>query len=330
MEIAPEIYAWLTSLNIIDIFKSLAEDSSSNFIIPDETLNLLFGGKYMDIILTNLQDAYNKCYKSNTNYITKINQLKPIEETQSYISNSIKYANWQIIVEILSNFGLSYSEKEINLIVNKDKEQLKKILSNIYDMIAKFIRNSTNENNNINTNVSITNKTTSKKKTKKHIISIANRNVEQTKESKIESTNNNNRTNKINFNINNKNNANKNISNISKIKDESLNINLLNPNKSYSESNSVLEFFILSLCKNMKMKPRQSVALLSNNRKYLSIVCHKGFNSDFSILKNWLTDLYNNKEILLKLIANSEDSLDICYSTIGSALFCKELVIFLN
>ena len=324
MEVAPEIYAWLTSLNIIDIFKSLAEDSSSNFIIPEETLNLLFGGKYMDIILTNLQDAYNKCYKSNTDYITKINQIKPIEQTQSYISNSVKYANWQIIVEILGNFGLSYSEKEINLIVNKDKEQLKKILSNIYDMLTKFIRNSTNENNNINTNVSITNKGNTKKITKKHIISIANKNVEQTKESKIESTDNNNRTNKTNININNKNNVNKNISNISKIKDEPLNINLLNPSKSYSESSSILEFFILSICKNMKMKPRQSVALLSNNRKYLSIVCHKGFNNDFSILKNWLTDLYNNKDIMIELIQNSGDGMNICYGIIGTAIKCND------
>ena len=54
MEVTPEIYAWLTNLNIIDPFKSLSEDSNSNFIIPEKTLNLFFGGKYMDIILNKL------------------------------------------------------------------------------------------------------------------------------------------------------------------------------------------------------------------------------------------------------------------------------------
>ena len=57
---------------------------------------------------------------------------------------------------------------------------------------------------------------------------------------------------------------------------ESININKLDPEKKYENCSSPLEFFIISLCKNLKLKPRQSVALLSNNRKYLSILCNKG------------------------------------------------------
>jgi hypothetical protein len=61
---------------------------------------------------------------------------------------------------------------------------------------------------------------------------------------------------------------------------ETVNINNIDPNKRYDECNSALEFFILSLCKNLDMKPRQAVALLSNNRKYLSIICNKGIKGD--------------------------------------------------
>ena len=131
MEVTPEVFAWLTSLNILDPFKSLAEDTMSNFIIPEKILNLLFGGKYMDIILKNLQEAYNQFYKVKMDYVNNVNQLKPIQEDEKYISNSIKYSNWLIIREILSHFGLSYSEDEINLLFNNDKEELNKIISKI-------------------------------------------------------------------------------------------------------------------------------------------------------------------------------------------------------
>ena len=78
------------------------------------------------------------------------------------------------------------------------------------------------------------------------------------------------------------------------------------------------------LCKNFNMKPRQAVALLSNNRKYLSIICNKGLKGDFSKIKKWLYDLNSNCDIMMKLINTSEDGLNISYSTIGTALICSE------
>ena len=322
MEVTPEIFAWLASLNIIDPFKSLSEDAMSNFIIPENTLNLLFGGKYMDIILNNLQDAYNQFYKVKMDYIYNLNQLKHIDENQEYISNSIKYANWQIIVEILSHFGLSYSEEDINLLVNNDKEQLNKIITKIYNLFTQFLKYSKNNNNIEDNNIINTNNnnnTNTNRVTKKHIISTVNKNYELTKESKIEITDNN-----INNNLD------KNANNNIKAKEQSLNINDIDPYKPYKECNSILEFFILSICKNMQMKPRQSIALLSNNRKYLSKICHRGFNNQFTIIKRWLTDLYNNKDIMIKLIQNSDDGSNICYGVIGTALLCKDQTISLQ
>jgi hypothetical protein len=182
MEVTPEIYAWLTSLNIIDPFKSLSEDLNNNFIIPEKTLNLFFGGKYMDIILNKLQEAYNQFYKIKLDYISTISQLKPIEDNQEYISNSIKYANWTIINEILAHFGLTYSEEEINLIVSNNKEQLYKIIENIYELLNQLLKHSIDSSsNNINDNSSI-----KLKPTKKHIISSSNQRYQHSKDTKIE------------------------------------------------------------------------------------------------------------------------------------------------
>ena len=235
MEVTPEIFAWLTSLNILDPFRSLSEDITNNFAIPEKTLNLLFGGKYFDIILKNLQEAYNLFYKVKIDYTYNITQLKPIKEEEEYISNSIKYANWQIIIEILSHFGLSYSEDEINLLVNNDKEQLNKILSKIYALFTQFLKHSKNDNYNDNTNNDSNNN--SIKGIKKHVIAKSKNNDEQGKESKFE--------------INNKNlnNLNKMNNNKFKFKEHPLNINELDPYKSYKDCKTPLEFFILSICK---------------------------------------------------------------------------------
>lgn len=105
---------------------------------------------------------------------------------------------------------------------------------------------------------------------------------------------------------------------------DTVNINNIDPNKNYDDCSTALEFFILSLCKNFDMKPRQAVALLSNNRKYLSIICNKGLKGDFSKIKKWLYDLNSNCDIMMKLINTSEDGLNISYSTIGTALICSE------
>ena len=132
MEVTPEMYAWLTDLNIINPFSSLKTPTEGNFILPEKTIELMIGGKYMDIILTTLQAAYNKFYKLHLDYLTKLSELKEISEDQKYISNSVKYANWHLINEILNKFGISYTEEQINQLINGDNEFLLKVITQIY------------------------------------------------------------------------------------------------------------------------------------------------------------------------------------------------------
>ena len=75
---------------------------------------------------------------------------------------------------------------------------------------------------------------------------------------------------------------------------EKINLRKLNPQKYYYECSSLLEFLIISLCKNFELDMRQSVALLSNNRKYLQFICNKGVKNEITKVKNWLEDLNKN------------------------------------
>ena len=267
MKVTPEIYAWLTSLNIISPYKSLSEDIEQDFRIPQNVLSPLFFGKYMDIIIQPLEKEYNKFYSKNDNYASKLSNLKKLPENRGKISstviNNIKHDNWKLIFEVLSHFGIRFSEGDIFLLVNNDRDQLKEVITKIYKSYIKF---------------SYKEETTY--------------------------TNNNNKN---------------------KSKSAILKIDELDSDKTYTECKSLLELIIVSMSKNMNLKPRQSIALLSNNRKYLKKICVNGYVFDFQLVKNWLSDLYDNYQLLVKLIKSSEDSLNVFYETIGTILYCKDL-----
>jgi len=298
MEVTPEFYAWLTSQKVIDPFKSFESElaTSDKFYIDERTLELLSGGKYMDIILNSLQDAYNKFYNLSLNYIENINEMKEIDEEEEYISNSIKYTNWHLIQESLSHFGLNYEDEIINKISEGDKKVLLQVLNEIYELHNEVLKHTQLENNSFDPNEFIENNLNDEKiKNYKTLSSISNKS---------------NKKNKNNI--------------------ESININELNPNKKYELCNTLLEFFIVSFCKNFNLQPRQSVALITNNRKYLSILCNKGTKGSFDEVNNWLNDLDFNINTLFNLLKIYDDGINISYAIIGTALCSKDENVVLN
>ena len=159
MEVSPEMYAWFTSLNIINPFMTFEEENIEKFIIPDKVINLLLGGKYMDIILKHLQDSYNKFYKVKMDFTSKMKDLIDIDVDQDYISNSVKYANWHLIGDTIKQFGLNYSEEEIMKVINGDKALLMTIITKIYELFTQFLKHADNaklltKNSNLSSNTS--------------------------------------------------------------------------------------------------------------------------------------------------------------------------------
>ena len=174
----------------------------------------------MDIIINQLQDSYNKYNKAKSDFTSKLKELKEIGEDQDYISNSVKYTNWQIIAETLRQFGLNYTEEDINKIVNGDKDFLLKVLTEIYDKFTQNLKNAQNRDN-------------TKKKTKKSDTNFDK--VSKKSNLNIDGLNDTKSMNEINSTT------------FKKIaQDHTLNINNLDENKPYEDCLSALEFFIIS------------------------------------------------------------------------------------
>lgn len=272
MNVEPEMYAWMTSLNIIKPFNNNTM-INIDYTIPKKVIHLLMGGKYFNLILKSIQEVYNIHYNSNLDLSLQINDLIEFEENQEYIPNSVKYANWHLIAEILNKFGLELSENEINKVINDNKDSLIAIIMKVYNLFKELNSPKVNQKN----------------------------------ENKLlDNKNDINNNNKIKRRKNNKN--------------EVISMKTLSENKSYEKCSSILEFFILSLCKNFKKDPRHSLAYLANNQKELSIICKEGFDNDFSMVTNWIYDLDSNLEVMIKLIELSDDGLNISYEIIGSAI----------
>ena len=154
MELTPEMYAWLTSLNIINPFLGLENYPVNNFQIPEKTVKVLLGGKYMNIIINHLQDSYNKFYNVKSDFTSRLQELKDVNEDQEYISNSVKYSNWNIIMDILKKFGLSFSEDDINKLVEGDKKLLLDVINKIYELNTQLLKDASlkKKNNKKSTN----------------------------------------------------------------------------------------------------------------------------------------------------------------------------------
>ena len=247
MDVSPELYAWLTSLHIVTPSSSTSP-SQSSFSIPSHTLELMTAGKYFDVILSTLQTSYNNFYHLNFNYLDSLKDIKPIKDDDEYIAHSIKYYNWQIIVEILSHFGLNYNQRYVVDISNGKIDVLFEIINRLFTLCNELLKR--------------TDPTEEENKAKKNV--------------------------------------NSNPANVSS--KETINLNTLNVNKAYNECKSPLEFIVVSLCRAFSLKPRQSVALLSNNRKYLSILCNKGMKGSFNCVHRWLDDMNTYRFDLVNIL----------------------------
>ena len=394
MEVSPEVYAWFSALNIIDPFSETGKNRNKNYYIPEDILNALFNGEHMSTLILDLQSAYNKYYQIKKDCSPKLKELVFKERNFDSISEKTKINNWNVINDALKIFDIKYSKNDLNKIVNGNNEILLKILSNLFNIVTKYLKyakkdtvisnnnkspnknKNIREHNNLNLNLNfsshkkssrLSNDTTSKKSNKNENFSktdtgrsdflknINKNNSENSLSNNLNSLSNlvepyaeplNNISDKQNNNSENNNindmheNSNKNnihrdnnskdILNSKKPLTEYVDVNKISEDTLYEKCTSTLEFFIVSLCKNFKIKPVQAIGLLSNNRQYLSVLCRSGINGNYITIKKWLEDLQIYYDILLKLIFKYEDGVYMTYCIIGTALCSKNYDISLD
>ena len=365
MEVSPEMYAWLSTLNIIDPFNEGDKNGDKVYYIPENIVESLLEGHYFENMILNLQDAYNNYFNKRVNCSIQLKELVFKEKKYEKISTKIKFNNWNVINHILEFFNLKFSKNDINKVLNGSVDMLSKIITKIFNTVTKFLKY-TKKDYNIDNNNLVDNKST--KENKNYLPNINskinsninkddknkkgnnNKNISTEKENNILTSNKNNITqnNKKNVfeNKNNKNSLNnKNVEsskennidneiNNNSVQDilsskkpltEYVDITKLSVNTLYDNCQTALEFFIISLCKNFNIKPAQAIGLLTNNRQYLSVLCKSGINGNYLTIKKWLEDLQINFDLLLKLILKYEDGIYMSYCIIGTALCSKNL-----
>ena len=296
MEISPEIFAWLSSLNIIKPpFKQA-------FYLPPKTLELFLRGKHMITLISYLQKAYTNTNYETASLTTLLSQLKHINGDTDYISPDIKYENWCIINKILKQFDINYSLEQISQLVSGNTQILSDILNNIYTSCINSAKINNNklpqqtehsQYNHVNTNSS-----------------------KYTKESALSSSLNIS-DNSLNLRTSSSNN------NYSTIIKEDYALNDFGKNSDYSQCKYPFDFIIVSLCRNFNITSKQALALLAHKRKHLILLCNKGIKGNYTCVKQWLTDLKMNQHSLLYLANKQLDGKRIYYSTIGCGLYSK-------
>ena len=103
--------------------------------------------------------------------------------------------------------------------------------------------------------------------------------------------------------------------------------------KTYSETQTIYDFFILSLLKNINITKEKAISLIFNfNKKnFLQIFFDTKKNSkEYTILKNWIKDIKNNINIIKYLIEiwkKDKDMKNICYKIISIGLYTYSIEI---
>ena len=162
MEVSPEIYAWLSALNIIEPFNETNRNGMSNYFISENTLNSLFNGEYIELLIYDLQEAYNKYFQIRKDCSLKLKELVFKEKNFDKISEKTKLNNWNVINDALKIFGMKFSKNDLNKIVNGNNAVLLKILTNIFNTITQYLKyakkDNKKENNDLNKSKNIRDK----------------------------------------------------------------------------------------------------------------------------------------------------------------------------
>lgn len=308
MEVTPEIYAWLVNIKIMDQNKSIKMRPDGKIMIPDNIVKIMMEGFLFDRILNNLEEGYNKFYKIKLNYTDRLKDLNlERPEGKDSLPLNLRNSNWSIITDVLTNFGIEISKRKIEKITSGNIHELHELLNTLYSLSCELSRKSLDYSTTLDTSSIAKNKS-----------NVKSQSITQVNQSQFKNSNYHN-----GMSLNNSIHKSQSIYNTSNINNETIDLNRFDANKDYSNCNSPLEFLIISLCKIFSMKPRQSIALLSDNRKYLRHICNKGIKGDFDKISQWYYEISTNIKTFTNLLRTWNNGRAVGYATISVGLYSK-------
>jgi len=144
MEVTPELYAWLTDLNILSAEKTIKLKKDGKVFVDEEIVNNFLNGYYIDKILHELENLYNKFYKIKLTYTEKLIDIKILQDNIKNNKNdkNTRNAIWKIISQVTENFGIELNEEHIKKLTNGDVNALFYLLNSIYSLSGELMKRS--------------------------------------------------------------------------------------------------------------------------------------------------------------------------------------------
>lgn len=81
-----------------------------------------------------------------------------------------------------------------------------------------------------------------------------------------------------------------------------MDFNTFDSKKDLNEAECLLEFMLIVLCKNMELKAKQAMSLLTNSGKYLAHILVKGVKGQFEPVLGVFQDCYTYSEKVVGLL----------------------------
>ena len=286
LQIESDIYAWLVSIDILDdtvydptLASELQPELKHYPNLPVSVANFEFASNGTIVVNSAIQRIILNGFFFPPLFC-KLNHLRNILNGKIYPEEKIlldvinddqtqiRLKNWDIIIKhLLSEYGLFFNEDDKTLLVACDNEKFQELFRRLYDYYTKLQAE--------------IDKNTESKGLKPNTTKSAELPVfDNDKPGDLP---------KIRFN--------EDVIDPAQIIGEGKNTKPLN------QTRSVLEFIIIALCKSMGLTPKQSTALLSDNKKYLAHILIKGLaKKNFEPVLDFYNQVLAEMDYFVKLI----------------------------
>ena len=285
MELSPEIYAWLVSIDILDDSVYDKQKDINNKInypqypnLPASVANFEFSqngniklsetvtrqitvGNFFPKLFSKMNILMNELYGNIYKDDESLAQIVDNDQAQ------IKLHNWELIIQSLKNYyGISFEDDFKTLLVAGDMNSFNILFEKLYTFYCELKSRIEKE---INTKLLKENK-------QKEIVPI----YQKEKLGELP---------KIRFN--------EDIVDLDALTDDVAKLKQLN------QTRSVLEFIIVAICKSMSLNSKQAAALLTDNKKYLTHILTKGLtNKNFEPVIFFYQSVLGNIDYFMKLL----------------------------
>ena len=285
MELSPEIYAWLVSIDILDdsVYDKEKEINNKNNFpqypnLPASVANFEFGengniklsqtvtnqiiiGNFFPKLFSKINILMNQLYGNIYQNDETLSQIVDNDQPQ------IKLHNWELILQSLKNYyGISFDDNFKTLLIAGDMNSFNILFEKLYSFFCELKSRIEKEGET---------KLLKENKQKEEMPDFAKENLGELP--------------KIRFN--------EDIVDLDALTDEVAQLKQLN------QTRSVLEFIIVAICKSMSLNSKQAAALLTDNKKYLIHILTKGLsNKNFEPVIFFYQNVLGNIDYFMKLL----------------------------